>query len=410
VELFQAALATLLQYPLTDRRSAENPTRLPASPDTGYSNRTILNRSGVFAQGLPPAQVISYLDLIAGRMGVGHIPPTALVRIESPGKDFQVERALLMLGAEEPDPDGREYERLSRTTLEMLSEEKGRILPSRQWYLGYSALLRQIAPHLSNARLMNRPEDILLMFDKRACHTLLKQHGLAVAPALEPVQSYDELLEKMRQQGWRRVFLKLAHGSSASGVVAYRYRRDQHQAITTVEMVRGAHEIRLYNSRKIRTYRDQTEIATLIDSLCRHRVHVEQWIPKAMYHEQVFDLRVVVIAGQVRHIVPRLSKNPLTNLHLLNERGDVEVIKELCGLQRWQLAMQECERAASLFPSLYTGIDLLFSTHFTQHILVEMNAFGDLLPGIIHNGQDTYTAEICAALQQERYRNYAQST
>jgi hypothetical protein len=372
------------------------------------SRRVELFQAALATLGLSPAQVISYLDLLSGRVELADaIPPGALGRIESPGKDFQVERALLTLGAEQPDPDGIEYEHLSNAALARLSEDKGRILPSRQWYLGYSALLRQIAPYLSPARLMNQPEDILLMFDKRACHALLKQHGLAVAPALEPIQSYDELLEKMQRQGWRRVFLKIAHGSSASGVVAYRYHGNQHQAITTVEMVREAHEIQLYNSRKIRTYRDQAEIATLINALCRHRVHVEQWIPKAIYGDQVFDLRVVVIAGQARHIVARLSKNPMTNLHLLNERGDGEVIKDLCGKQCWQLAMQECERAASLFSSLYTGIDLLFSTHFTKHILVEMNAFGDLLPGLVHNGQDTYAAEICAALQQELY---AQST
>ena len=44
-------LTQLLQYPLTDRRNEENPTRLPASPNTGHSNRTIPNRSSGFALG-----------------------------------------------------------------------------------------------------------------------------------------------------------------------------------------------------------------------------------------------------------------------------------------------------------------------------------------------------------------------
>src|SRR5262249_36996510 len=41
----------LLQYPLTDRRNEENLTPPPASPDAGYSNRTIPNRSSGFALG-----------------------------------------------------------------------------------------------------------------------------------------------------------------------------------------------------------------------------------------------------------------------------------------------------------------------------------------------------------------------
>ncbi len=42
----------LLQYPLTDRGNEENLTTLPASPDTGHSNRTIPNRSSGFALGM----------------------------------------------------------------------------------------------------------------------------------------------------------------------------------------------------------------------------------------------------------------------------------------------------------------------------------------------------------------------
>src|SRR5439155_6012224 len=45
------AWISLLQYPMTDRRNEEDLTPLPATPDAGYSNRIIPNRSSDFALG-----------------------------------------------------------------------------------------------------------------------------------------------------------------------------------------------------------------------------------------------------------------------------------------------------------------------------------------------------------------------
>src|SRR5439155_19460211 len=117
---------------------------------------------------------------------------------------------------------------------------------------------------------------------------------------------------------------KLACGSSASGVVAFRTGAGQMQAITTAELERHGGELRLYNSRRIRTYESAADIAPLIDALCRAGVQVEEWVPKASFEGQTFDLRGLVIGGEVCHVVPRLSRQPMTNLHLLNQRGDVQ--------------------------------------------------------------------------------------
>ena len=76
------------------------------------------------------------------------------------------------------------------------------------------------------------------------------------------------------------------------------------------------------------------EIAALIDALCSHRVHVEEWIPKAGLDGHTLDLRVVVIDGTARQIVARLSRSPMTNLHLLNERGDPAAVRERRRLAR----------------------------------------------------------------------------
>jgi hypothetical protein len=222
-----------------------------------------------------------------------------------------------------------------------------------------------------------------------------------VPRSLGAVRSFEELAARMRQAGCPRVFVKLAHGSSASGVAAYQTDGRRHQATTTVEMVHVGGELRLYNSRRIRVYRELPEIAALIDALCRHRVHVEQWLPKAGLDGRTVDLRVVVIGGQARHTVVRLSRSPMTNLHLLNDRGDPATLRARMGPAAWDAACQTCERAMAPFAgSLYAGIDLLVAPDYRRHAVLEVNAFGDLLPGVLWEGRDTYTAELRSALQE----------
>jgi glutathione synthase/RimK-type ligase-like ATP-grasp enzyme len=357
--------------------------------------RVQIFQNALVAQGHPPAAVIPYPDLIDERIHPASlVKPGAWVRIESPGKDDQANHALLTLGADQPDEDS-EYARVTGS----IPTDKGRILASRQWYLGFRAALRMISdqlrecpPHL----LMNHPDEIALMFDKRACHALLQSRGITVPPALPPIHSFDELEAVMRDTRLRRVFVKLAHGSSASGVVAYQTDGTRSQATAAVEMVRENGETKLYNTRQIQTYRSYSDIARLIDALCAQRVHVEEWIPKAYMQGKAFDLRVVVIGGQAAHTVARLSHSPMTNLHLLNERRDRETVRAFLGDEEFEAAMAMCENAMNAcFPrSLYAGIDLLIASGSHQPYILEMNAFGDLLKDSHFEDMDTYALEI----------------
>lgn len=357
---------------------------------------------------LPAAQVVAYHDLLVGRVQLADVvAPGALVRIESPGKEWEVERALLLLGA--TDDEG--YACLSRAEIEVLPFERGRILPSRQWYRGWYTLLEQIAHQLAACpphHVMMPPSEIAAMFDKPMCHRRFVQAGLPVPRSLGDIRSYDELLDTMMAQRCARVFVKLAHGSSASGVVAYQTKGVEHHATTTVEMVQQNGELRLYNSRRIRVYRDQREIALLIDALCRERVQVEQWLPKAGIADQSFDLRVMVIGGQVCHVVARLSRSPMTNLHLLNARGDAAAVQARMGASAWAELCQSAQRATACFPgSLYAGLDILVAPDFRRHAILEINAFGDLLPGVAWSGHDTYTTEMLALSPAAIQHTYA---
>ena len=363
------------------------------------SRRVDLFQAALRGLGLPEARVVPYAELLEERRSLPEVVREGdTVRIESPGKDWDVELALLAAGTELMENPC--YERLSRRELAGMPFDRGRLLASRQWYLGWCALLERIACQLRQCPphcLMMDPRDIMIMFDKTACHARLHDAGIAVPPALGPVHSFDELIERMRSAGWSRVFVKPAHGSSASGAVAFEVGGARQQAISTAEVVESPGGLRLYNSRRLQTYRRPAQIARLIDALCRHRVHVERWLPKAGIAGRVFDLRVVVIAGEARQVVVRLSRGPMTNLHLLNERGDPDMVVARMGAAAWAAARETCERAMACFPqSLYGGIDLLVAPGYQRHAVLEVNAFGDLLPGILWQGQDTYTAEVDA--------------
>jgi hypothetical protein len=361
--------------------------------------RLALFQQALAGLGHPPACVVPWIDLLAGRAALEAVVRRgSVVRIESPGQDFPVEKALLAAGADVPDEPGPT--RLSRAAVARVAFDKGRILAPRQWYLGFRSALASVERRLAASpphAVMNHPADVAAMFDKPRCQALLAAAGVPVPAPLGVVRSYEELRGRLTEAGRRRVFIKLAHGSSASGVVAYQTDGVRELAITSVELVGAGGDVRLYNSRRIRRYERHEDVVRLIDALAREGVQVEQWVPKAGAGGLAFDLRVLVIAGRPRHTVVRLSRSPLTNLHLKNQRGDVAAVRECMGEEAWAETREICARAAGLFPrSLYAGIDLAIAPGFRRHAVLEVNAFGDLLPGITDGGEDSYTAEVCA--------------
>jgi len=96
--------------------------------------------------------------------------------------------------------------------------------------------------------------------------------------------------------------------------------------------------------------------------------------------------------------VVRLSPSPITNLHLLNDRSDPSALMRRMGDAAWSDALRACERSVRVCApdSLYAGVDLAVMTGFRRHAVLEVNAFGDLLPGVTSGGQDTYMAELLA--------------
>ncbi|MCC6540440.1 MAG: STM4014 family protein [Bryobacterales bacterium] len=317
--------------------------------------------------GYAAAQVVLYGDVLAGRVDWA---AADAVRIESPGKDFETERLLIEAGGGE-----------------RVEFEQGRIHNTRQWYQGFRRAMEQM-PFTA----MNAPGAVLKMFHKTGSLDRLEAHGVPTPRFVEDrFDNYEELRAAM---GEGSVFVKLMHGSSASGAVAYRMLRGRHWAATTVERVGD----KLYNSRRIRVLCDEREIAALIDALAPFDIYAERWVPKAGIDGHAFDVRVLCIRGKATHAVGRLSKSPMTNLHLRNPRVSAERIAAQVGTEAWGRILAAAEAAHACFPdSHYAGVDVVITPDHQTVKVLEVNAFGDLLPGLVDAaGRDTWESELAA--------------
>lgn len=368
---------------------------LEAAARLGWSPPHVLSWSDFLAD---PTTFDLWLDLLLSAQKSAGAP--VVLRIESPGEDWSTERLLIAWGADEPAGETASCQRISSEKARELEQEVGRFRLMRQWYLGFCKALRVIARKLSerggsNSTLMNSIDDIVLLFDKWKTHRALGPAGVAMAPVMDPVFTVDAMLAQMRSRDWTRVFVKPWHGSSASGVLALRWDTHSIAAKSTIEIVRNASEVRLYNSLKVRRYTDESDLRLMLDRVLADGAVVEQWLPKATYHGQNFDLRVVTIAQKAMHTVVRVGSSPMTNLHLGNARGDLAELEKRLGGERLQRMKSAAEQVAStLSRSHYMGVDVMITNDLRKVYVLEANAFGDLLPNVLVDGQDTYTAEL----------------
>jgi hypothetical protein len=375
------------------------------------SRRLSLLGEAIARAGLPPVEAIAWSSFLRDPEVLSQrLEGRCALRIESPGQDFEVERELIAMGDGESAPEGfmvaPNAAAIGVADARRLSEDRGRILYPRQWFLGFCRALRTIKSALDHNRdvvCLNHPDDIQRAFDKNVCQSRLEAAGVSVVPRLRCPASFDELVSIVRDRGLERVFVKLAHGSSASGVVALSLRPGHEFAYTSAQIERGATSTRLYNSRRMSKYRALRDVRFVIDTLCREGVIVEVWLPKITQRGAPCDLRVVTVRGKSRHVVVRVGRGPITNLHLGNRRGDLDELRTRAGEPAWASAMSTCEAAACVFSrSFYLGIDLLIEPGFIRSRVLEVNAFGDLLPGVLDLNQDTYDAEIQEFLKMQK--------
>jgi glutathione synthase/RimK-type ligase-like ATP-grasp enzyme len=361
------------------------------------NRRVGLFRQALRAAGRDAAAVVAWRDLLAGDPSSFAAVRTAeVVRLDSPGENADVECALIARGQRATGE-----RRFAPEELAAAVADTGRIVAPSLWFAGFRDVLSELEAAARGVRWTIPPADVVRMFDKPTCLRLLREAGIPTPEPLGIVRSFAELRRLVAETGCRRLFVKVPWSSSASGVVALEWGTDRIRATTSVEMVReadapsGPAGVRLYNSLRVRRYETEREVEALLDALGTDGLHVERWIPKAGSQGAAFDLRVLVVAGETRQIVMRCSEGPLTNLHLGNRRGDVALLRSQVPAAAWEAALRSCEDAARVFPgSLAFGVDLLFAPRCARHAVVEVNAFGDLLPGVLDRGQDSYAAQV----------------
>ncbi|GAA2474776.1 hypothetical protein GCM10010406_08610 [Streptomyces thermolineatus] len=372
--------------PSPSDRARPGPPRFAVVGNPG-NRRVSLFAEAVRGAGLPAPRVVPWREVLDGRYGFA---PGEVVRLDSPGEDAEVDR--LLRGADDP----------------------ARVEGTAVWYRRFTRAAAGVAAAArgAGARLLDDPAELAVLFDKRRCHAVLEAAGVPVPGALggAPVSGWQDLAGRLRERRLRRAFVKPAHGSSASGVMALEYAGPGRVVATTsVETGPGG---ALFNSLRVRRVEGEERVGALVDALAPDGLHVERWLPKASQDGRRADLRVVVVAGRATHAVVRTSRHPMTNLHLGGARGDLDAARravEAAG-GSWAGALAVAERAAACFPgTLCVGVDLLPATGWRRFAVGEVNAFGDLLPrltglpGSGAEGLDTYAAQVAAVIGKEHH-------
>lgn len=347
----------------------------------------------------PIAKIISFHDVVKHpNLLIDCIEQGDIIRLETSGECSATERLLLQLG---------ESSVVNNIAIDDLQLEQGEIIPSNQWYAGLNIFFRQTQKLLQQAQPHYPMLDVnegLIFFDKRKTSIHWQQQGLPTPKTItDNIENFEQLVDVLAKQKISRVFIKLAHGSAASGTMALSVTDKKTHAITTIELLQQAGQIRFYNTRRLKQYTDRHLIATMFNQLIKyHDLQIEAWIPKASYQGNIFDVRIVVINGQAQHTLIRLGKQAMTNLHLENGRGDLAQVKTSLG-DHWNAIPKLAEQAMRAFPnSLYAGLDVLITPHQHKAYLLEANTFGDFHPNTYWQGLNTYQAELLALLKRNK--------
>lgn len=306
--------------------------------------------------------------------------PGDWLRVESPGADGAVWHRLAALGGgAEIVPDGQWR-------------------PGRCWAAGLAWALGAVAaasPHL-------RPTHphAGAMTDKVACQARLEAAGVPVPPAFAAPATSTALREALGARGWRRAFVKPRWGSSAAGVLAWERGAHGEQITAPARLVGG----RILNDKRLARFRSPAELEQLLGPVLGDGAIVQRWVPKATTGAQdrsrggPFDVRVLVVDGEVAHRVARVGRGPITNLHLDAVRAPAQALLDALG-PRASAAVDDVARAAAaVFPGHHTlGVDVAVDASGRAFVL-ECNAWGDHLPGLAHDGLDPQAFQLRALL------------
>lgn len=310
---------------------------------------------------------------------------SAIVRIESPGRDDDVTRQLLRLGADETN---------SLTEWLDAPLPKGLLAEPGQWFRGFERVLQGLERSFAERPLLRptaSPADCAVLFDKTATAQRLHQQAIPVPNWLEnPHDVFAVVPEE-----WPRAYLKLNTGSNAMGMIYLHSVDGVLEGDTTMAQI----DQRYYNTRRLQRVRDEA-LHDRADYLLQQGAIAQQAIRMAQLDGLNFDLRVVCLHGSPIACIVRQSPYPMTNLHLGGQRGALEQCREAIPKRLWLDALDHCTAAAECFACAMVGVDLVFEQDYQRYFILEVNAFGDFFPGWVdEQGKSIHQREIEAIVQ-----------
>jgi glutathione synthase/RimK-type ligase-like ATP-grasp enzyme len=337
----------------------------------------------------PDVHLIPWREVVPCLGDLGAAPAfgmPSVVRLESPGRDFEVMKLLLRAGAA-ADPREPRRDWLS------LPYSKGQMVRPGLLHGGFRRVLHGLRstfdalPHLTPLAC---PLAVAELFDKRATAARLATAGLPCPPELPPPTTPQELLDGLRTHGFKTAYVKLNTGSAATGIAVVHASDDPPWAITSLMRRDGG----FYNTRRLLRVTG-ADLTAVLEFLIQEGVIIQKGIPMAQIDGQNFDVRVVVLYGRPAFTIFRLSSLPMTNLHLGGRRGRLEACRAHVPTRAWLDAIDHCVEAARLYPCAAVGVDLLFERGYLHYYILEMNAFGDFFPGLTDSdGRTVHRAEI----------------
>jgi hypothetical protein len=349
------------------------------------NRRITLFTEALCEAGQAPPEVVPWLELLRDPDRLRAVDPgPALVRVDSCGEDFAVERELLFRGG--------------LPGAHAIEERRGEVIAPALSHRGFQNALAELAAALRERpewTVLNLPDEIEELFDKRRTSRRFRDAGVPVPEFLDEVPtSSAALLDACRARGWKQVFVKPTMGSSASGVLLVTIGAKGAVVRTSLEWDAP----RWFNNLRLSHYRAPADVARALEFVLAQGAQVERAIPKARLAGAFFDCRVLCIAGEPRFVVVRQNTHPITNLHLGGWRGSVDELRATLEPGAWERMLATCRKVASLYRSLHLGLDVLFEEDLLHHRVIEANAFGDLLPNLTLEGRSVYRWEIEAAL------------
>jgi hypothetical protein len=302
------------------------------------------------------------------------------LRFESPDESDAAMRAVLDAGKAEADRKGYPTQ----------------TFPAAAAQLAFGLFALQENSSRPGVHLSASAEDIALCYDKTACAAHLKARGVRVPEVFTPPVSFDAMVALLRKE--KRLFVKQRFGAGAAGTMALMAGpRDEIVAHTTL-MTDGKSTSFV---KRVQKTRDIFALRAMFDFLKPMGLHVERWVPKAGVDGRTCDLRIVSTHGAPPFAVLRMSRGPITNLHLDAERAAADTLLTLLAPDAVDALWDTVRKVHAAFPSSMTvSPDIAITADLRSHVVLEVNAFGDHIRNMTIEGRTPQDWQIRHMMQE----------